>query len=78
MSAKINITVDVPEELLLAANISEDTVFECYFEEGALHISSLSDEELAELTDLSDCNGCRNFCRRLGVCMCGMVGKDEE
>ena len=46
MSAKINITVDVPEELLLAANISEDTVFECYFEEGVLHISSLSDEEL--------------------------------
>lgn len=79
MSAKINITVNVPEELLFAANVSEETVFECYFEGGRIHISSLSVEELAELTDLSDCNGCRNFCRRLGGCMCGMIEeKDRE
>ena len=78
MSAKINITVDVPEELLFAANISEDTVFECYFEDGKIHISSLSDDELAELTDLSDCDCCQSYCKRLGVCMCGMVEKDEK
>lgn len=82
MSAKINITVNVPEELLFAANVSEETVFECYFEDGRIHISSLSDEELDNARcngNLSDCEGCRNFCRRLRICMCGMIeDKDRE
>lgn len=82
MSAKINITVNVPEELLFAANVSEETVFECYFEGGKIHVSSLSDEELTNAHcngNLSDCEGCENFCRRLGICMCGMIeDKDRE
>lgn len=91
MGAKMKLAVNVPEELLFAAGIDENTVFECYFEDGAIHISSLTDEEVAEISrenisvtenddtdDLADCEECENFCKHLRTCMCGMIDEDDD
>lgn len=51
MEINCKLTFNIPEELIDALGISEDTVFETYYENGALHIHPLTEAELAELED---------------------------
>ena len=49
MEINCKLTFNIPEELIDALGISEDTVFETYYENGSLHIHPLTEAELAEL-----------------------------
>ena len=51
MEINCTMTVTIPEELVKLLGITEDTLFETYFEDGVLYIRPLSDEEIAELED---------------------------
>ena len=51
MEINCKLTFNIPEELIDALGISEDTVFETYYENGSLHIHPLTEAELAELED---------------------------
>ena len=48
MEINCKMTYRVPEELVSALGLNEDTAFETYFEDGAIHIHPLTDEELDE------------------------------
>ena len=55
MEINCKLTFNIPEELIDALGISEDTVFETYYENGSLHIHPLTEAELAELEgDIDD------------------------
>ena len=51
MEINCKLTFNIPDELVVALGITEDTVFETYFEGGVLHIHPLTEDELAELED---------------------------
>lgn len=60
-------TYRLPEELISALGITEDTAFETYFEDGAIHIHPLTDDELSEMEsdedeENTDCDGNCEYC----------------
>lgn len=48
MEINCTIRISIAEELAKLLGITEDTLFETYFENGILYIRPLSDEEIAE------------------------------
>ena len=51
MEINCTIRINIAEELVRVLGITEDTLFETYFENGVLYIRPLTEEEIAKLED---------------------------
>lgn len=54
MDYKISITINLSPGLIELLDISEDTVFEAYYDDGQIVVNSLTEKELKEC--ITDCN----------------------
>lgn len=54
MEVNCTIRISIAEELIRVLGITEDTLFETYFEDGTLYIRPLSEDEIAELESDED------------------------
>ncbi len=54
MDYKISITVNLSPGLIELLDISKDTVFEAYYDDGQIVVNSLTEKELEEC--ITDCN----------------------
>lgn len=73
MNDRNEILLVLPEETLMALGIDEDTAFETFFEDGAIKIRILDEEDLNEDKYFEDdipfeCIDCPHFCWRCSVC----------
>lgn len=80
MEYRAEFTITLPENLLEALGINEDTLFEAYFDDGKIKVSVLDeddlDDEFEDDEDFDDedevpeeCAECPHYCRHCGVCM---------
>lgn len=60
------LTVTLPASVTDPEGIDEDTMFESYFEDGAIHIRRIDD---SEITPEPDCIGCPFFCEEHEICI---------
>ena len=54
MDYKISITINLSPGLIELLDISKDTVFEAYYDDGQIVVNSLTEKELKEC--ITDCN----------------------
>ena len=83
MDYNVEFKITLPEELLETFGIDEDTPFEAYFEDGAIKVKILNEDELEmygyevdedelddEDCDIDECLGCPYYCQKCGACTC--------
>lgn len=58
MTAKISFTIAIPDELMEALGITDETPFETFMEDGVLHISPIPEDDFAGLVCDGDCEDC--------------------
>lgn len=71
MNEKNEMVLVLPEETVKTLGIDEDTAFETYFEDGAIKIRVLDDDEIEEPKEIvfpEKCHACAWFCRKRGTC----------
>ena len=75
MDYKAEFTITLPDELLDALGIDEDTIFEAFYEDGKIKVRPLDEAELDEDIEDSDedevpekCVLCPNYCWNCGSC----------
>ncbi len=77
MDYRAEFAITLPEELLDALGIDEDTMFESYFEDGKIKVRILDENDLGENYDGEDfeddevpeeCAECPHYCWHCGVC----------
>lgn len=75
MDYKAEFTITLPDELLDALGIDEDTIFEAFYEDGKIKVRPLDEADLDE--DIGDSNEdevpekcvlCPNYCWKCGSC----------
>ena len=75
MDYKAEFTITLPDELLDALGIDEDTLFEAFYEDGKIKVRPLDEDDLYE--DIEDsaedevpekCVLCPNYCWNCGSC----------
>ena len=75
MDYKAEFTITLPDELLDALGIDEDTIFEAFYEDGKIKVRPLDEADLDE--DIEDSNEdevpekcvlCPNYCWKCGSC----------
>lgn len=79
MDYRAEFTITLPENLLEALGIDEDTLFEAYFDDGKIKVRVLDeddlDDEFEDDEDFDDeevpeeCAECPHFCWHCGACM---------
>ena len=72
MEYEVRIKIDMPDEMAETLGIDEDSVLECYYENGYIYIRKVDDDELEELThesDCDDCEDCEMFCPHCHHCI---------
>ncbi len=58
MEHNIKMAIELPKEMIKDGNITEDTAFETYYEDGFLNVRVLTDEEIEKLSEPEfDCDG---------------------
>lgn len=63
---KFEFTLIVPKCLTTDIGINEDTMFEAYYEDGAIHIKEINETDM----DLvHECFGCPYFCNKHETCV---------
>ena len=78
MDYNVEFKITLPDELLETFGIDEDTPFEAYFEDGAIKVRILDEDELEtygnvendDENDREECIGCPYYCEKTGVCLC--------
>ena len=75
MDYKAECTITLPDELLDALGIDEDTSFEAFYEDGKIKVRPLDEADLDEDIEDSDedevpekCVLCPNYCWKCGSC----------
>ena len=75
MDYKAEFTITLPDELLDALGIDEDTIFEAFYEDGKIKVRPLDEADLDEDIEDSDenevpekCVLCPNYCWKCGSC----------
>ena len=75
MDYKAEFTITLPDELLVALGIDEDTIFEAFYEDGKIKVRPLDEADLDEDIEDSDedevpekCVLCPNYCWKCGSC----------
>lgn len=75
MDYKAEFTITLPDELLDALGIDEDTLFEAFYEDGKIKVRPLDEADLDEDIEDSDenevpekCVLCPNYCWKCGSC----------
>lgn len=75
MEYKTEFRITLPEELLKALGIDEDTLFEAYFDAGSIKVRVIDEDDFEnEFEDEDDdevpveCAECPHYCRHCGVC----------
>lgn len=75
MEYKTEFRITLPEELLNALGIDEDTLFETYFDTGSIKVRVLDEDDFEnEFEDEDDdevpeeCDECPHYCWHCGVC----------
>lgn len=75
MDYKAKFTITLPDELLDALGIDEDTIFEAFYEDGKIKVRPLDEADLDEDIEDSDedevpekCVLCPNYCWKCGSC----------
>ncbi len=75
MDYKAEFTITLPDELLDALGIDEDTLFEAFYEDGKIKVRPLDEDDLDEDVEDSDedevpekCVLCPNYCWNCGSC----------
>lgn len=75
MDYKAEFTITLPDELLDALGIDEDTIFEAFYEDGKIKVRPLDEADLDEDIVDSDedevpekCVLCPNYCWKCGSC----------
>lgn len=75
MDYKAEFTITLPDELLDALGIDEDTIFEAFYEDGKIKVRPLDEDDLDEDIEDSDedevpekCVLCPNYCWNCGSC----------
>ncbi len=75
MDYKAEFTITLPDELLDALGIDEDTLFEAFYEDGKIKVRPLDEDDLDEDIEDSDedevpekCVLCPNYCWNCGSC----------
>ncbi len=83
MEYKIDLKLKLPDELVSAVGINEDTPFETHFENGSIRVRMLDEDDIAYLKGEEDegqhdpddipekCVGCQNYCLHCGGCTIG-------
>ena len=73
MDYKAEFTITLPDELLDALGIDEDTIFEAFYEDGKIKVRPLDEADLDEDIEDSDedevpekCVLCPNYCWKCG------------
>ena len=77
MDYNVEFKIMLPDELLKTFGIDRDTAFEAYFEDGAIKVRILDEDEdiygiddfNEDDCDLEDCTGCPYFCEKCGACL---------
>lgn len=78
----MKMTLELPELFLERNRIDENTIFETFYEDGKIHINTLSEEDLKELAEQGEafpvdpadeelseaCYSCPYFCEICGCC----------
>lgn len=79
MDYNVEFKITLPDELLETFGIDEDTPFEAYFEDGAIKVRILDEDELEmygydededEDACIDECLGCPYYCQKCGACTC--------
>ena len=75
MDYKAEFTITLPDELLDALGIDEDTLFEAFYEDGKIKVRPLDETDLDEDIEDTDedevpekCVLCPNYCWKCGSC----------
>ena len=75
MDYKAEFTITLPDELLDALGIDEDTIFEAFYEDGKIKVRPLDEADLDEDIEDSDedevpekCVRWPNYCWKCGSC----------
>lgn len=68
MKIDVRIKIGLPMETADALDINDESVLECYYEDGFIYIRKLSDEELTD--ESNDCDNCGIFCPHCRHCHC--------
>ncbi len=75
MDYKAEFTITLPDELLDALGIDEDTIFEAFYEDGKIKVRPLDEADLNEDIEDSEedevpekCVLCPNYCWKCGSC----------
>ena len=75
MDYKAEFTITLPDELLDALGIDEDTIFEAFYEDGKIKVRPLDEADLDEDIEDSDEDEvpeksvlCPNYCWKCGSC----------
>lgn len=73
MEYKTEFRITLPEELLNALEINEDTLFEAYFDAGSIKVRILDEDDLENEFEDDDevpdeCAECPHYCWHCGVC----------
>lgn len=75
MDYKAEFTITLPDELLDALGIDEDTIFEAFYEDGKIKVRPLDEADLDDDIEDSDedevpekCVLCPNYCWKCGSC----------
>ena len=75
MDYKAEFTITLPDELLDALGIDEDTIFEAFYEDGKIKVRPLDEADIDEDIEDSDedevpekCVLCPNYCWKCGSC----------
>lgn len=75
MDYKAEFTITLPDELLDALGIDENTLFEAFYEDGKIKVRPLDEDDLDEDIEDSDedevpekCVLCPNYCWNCGSC----------
>lgn len=75
MDYKAEFTITLPDELLDALGIDEDTIFEAFYEDGKIKVRPLDETDLDDDIEDSDedevpekCVLCPNYCWKCGSC----------
>lgn len=77
MDYNVEFKITLPDELLSTFGIDEDTPFEAYFEDGAIRVRILDEDELDiynsedfdDESGVDECIGCPYYCENCGACL---------
>ncbi len=80
MEYRAEFAITLPEDLLDALGIDEDTLFEAYYDDGKIKVRILDEDDLKDGFEDDDedydddidvpeeCAECSHYCRHCGVC----------